>query len=132
MLLWCASDTAGRFGGEDFGLLLSELAGLGGAYRVAQDCVAALCESFDLCDERFDIGTSIGIAYSPNDGHTAEQLPATADRVTSESQRCGASVPRRDRARHPWLSQITRTDARSGRGRGTRSRPTNPRHRRCR
>ncbi|MBK1700053.1 hypothetical protein CKO22_03730 [Thiococcus pfennigii] len=86
-----ASDTVGRLGGDEFGLLLPEIDDPDGAYRVARNCIALLAKPFEVCGRRFQIGASIGIAHFPADGDTPEQLLAAADRAMYQAKRAGGN-----------------------------------------
>ncbi|HEY5285052.1 MAG TPA: GGDEF domain-containing protein, partial [Polyangia bacterium] len=60
-------DTAARFGGDEFVVLLSDLAGPEDALRVAERILAALAEPFITDNgERLEISASIGMALYPD------------------------------------------------------------------
>ena len=74
------ADTLTRLGGDEFTVLLEDLARPGDAARVARDIVELLGEPFHLeggIDVR--IGASIGISLFPDDAETAEMLLQHAD-----------------------------------------------------
>ena len=75
------SDTVARVGGDEFTVILPDIAGREEAETVAGKIIAALAAPFRLGSEKqsVDIGTSIGIAVYPADGQTADALVKAAD-----------------------------------------------------
>jgi diguanylate cyclase (GGDEF)-like protein len=69
-----ALDTAARYGGDEFALVLPE-AGSGAAERVAQ----RICERLADDGESPPISVSVGTAIFPRDGDTLEKLLGAAD-----------------------------------------------------
>lgn len=73
-------DTLGRFGGDEFLLLLEPLDDPEEAALVARDALAALHAPFPLMgDNEVFIGASIGISIYPDDGASAAELLRDAD-----------------------------------------------------
>ncbi len=73
-------DTLGRFGGDEFLLLLEPIGAPDEAAAVARDLLAALEEPFRLAgNNEAYIGASIGISIFPEDGTTATELLRDAD-----------------------------------------------------
>jgi len=79
-LLGCVreTDTVTRLGGDEFAIL-AELDRPQTARELAERVLDALSESFDIDGNRLSIGASIGIALSPADGTTPEELFGKAD-----------------------------------------------------
>ena len=73
------SDTVARIGGDEFALLLTNIAEAGGAGTVAVSIVAALAKPFDLDGNEVFIGASIGISIFPDDSDNIETLMKNAD-----------------------------------------------------
>ncbi|MFQ6066197.1 MAG: diguanylate cyclase domain-containing protein [bacterium] len=74
------SDTIARFGGDEFLLLLPEIAGVDDATKIAQKILEALRQQFVLDDgHKLRITTSIGIAIYPNEGEDTDTLMKNAD-----------------------------------------------------
>jgi len=75
------SDTVARIGGDEFTVLLYDIAGREVAEIVARKVTAALCAPFELGGEKrsVSIGTSIGIALYPADARDADALVKAAD-----------------------------------------------------
>ncbi|MBA3998207.1 MAG: diguanylate phosphodiesterase [Candidatus Accumulibacter sp.] len=73
-------DTLGRFGGDEFLLLLEPIDGPEEAAIVARDLLAVLAQPFRLAgSSEVYIGASIGISIFPDDGATAADLLRDAD-----------------------------------------------------
>jgi len=72
-------DVAGRIGGDEFTILLSDLRSREEALVLAEALLAALSRPFDLGDYELFVSASIGIAGYPLDGNDAVTLIANAD-----------------------------------------------------
>jgi len=68
-----------RFGGDEFTLLLEALPGPEEASGVSERILAALAAPFELIDQEFYVGASIGISLFPEDGSDAATLIRNAD-----------------------------------------------------
>jgi len=75
------SDTVARVGGDEFALLLLDIAGRGQAEVVAAKITAALVAPFRIesAGQDVTVGTSIGIAIFPTDALDADALVKAAD-----------------------------------------------------
>src|SRR5439155_7180869 len=73
------SDFAGRFGGEEF-IVLLPATGLEGALTLAEKMRAAIAQILIPTVER-QISTSIGVAMFPEHGRDSETLERSADRA---------------------------------------------------
>ncbi len=73
------SDTVGRFGGDEFVLLLPQIGAVDDATRVAQKLLDSFNEPFAINGYKLNITTSIGIAIYPESGDRAEVLLTNAD-----------------------------------------------------
>lgn len=69
-------DTAARYGGDEFALVLPE-SGAAAAWQVAR----RICERLENDGESPRLSVSLGVAVYPNDGEKIETLLAAADRV---------------------------------------------------
>ncbi|MCK6396268.1 MAG: ABC transporter substrate-binding protein [Zoogloea sp.] len=83
------SDTVGRFGGDEFVVLLPVVEGAVDALRVAEKIRAALGEPFLLAGLCLEVSSSIGVALYPEDGRDQEALLLSADRIMYEAKREG-------------------------------------------
>jgi diguanylate cyclase (GGDEF)-like protein/PAS domain S-box-containing protein len=72
-------DTLARIGGDEFTLILPEVLSRTDSEHVAQKIIRALQSPFSIDGHEFFVGTSIGIAHYPDDGHTMETLIKHAD-----------------------------------------------------
>jgi len=72
-------DVAGRIGGDEFTVLLTDLRSREEALVLAEALLAALSRPFDLGDYELFVSASIGIAGYPLDGNDAVTLIANAD-----------------------------------------------------
>jgi diguanylate cyclase (GGDEF)-like protein len=72
-------DTVARIGGDEFVVMQTGLQHRSGAARLAGRLLAALQQDFDIHGHRIAIGSSIGIAFAPDDGTDPDQLLAKSD-----------------------------------------------------
>lgn len=68
-----------RQGGDEFALMLTDLAQLDDAGRVAQRLLQSLVQPFVLGGEEIFVTASIGIAIAPNDGSEVDSLLQSAE-----------------------------------------------------
>jgi diguanylate cyclase (GGDEF)-like protein/PAS domain S-box-containing protein len=84
------NDVAGRIGGDEFILLLSELSDREQIEAVARKVLEAIERPFVLLDRAHFLSASIGVAVAPDDGRDAQVLIKCADtsmyRVKSEGR----------------------------------------------
>jgi diguanylate cyclase (GGDEF)-like protein/PAS domain S-box-containing protein len=87
----------GRQGGDEFLLLLPDLAGDAAdeAVATADRVATALEEPFRIAEAEFQIEASIGISLFPDDADTAEALLAHADAAMSQAKRSARGSARR-------------------------------------
>jgi diguanylate cyclase (GGDEF)-like protein/PAS domain S-box-containing protein len=88
------SDTVARVGGDEFLVILPDVATREGARTVAQKIVAAVATPFELgsAHHQVQIGASIGIAIYPTDGEEAESLLKSADDAMYSAKQIGNCV----------------------------------------
>ncbi len=75
------SDTIVRMGGDEFLVLLPEIASLEDVAAIGGKVMAALDESIDLEDGSLEVATSIGVSVFPIHGQTGEELIRVADQA---------------------------------------------------
>jgi diguanylate cyclase (GGDEF)-like protein len=75
-----AIDTVGRFGGDEFSVLMEDVGGAEQAARVANDIIRALSEPYRLSSGiEVRIGATVGISIYPENGLTPELMLQQAD-----------------------------------------------------
>jgi diguanylate cyclase (GGDEF)-like protein len=86
------SDTVARVGGDEFSVILPDIARREVAETVARKLIAALVMPFHLASQKqsVDIGTSIGIALYPADGRDADALVNAADAAMYGAKQAGS------------------------------------------
>jgi diguanylate cyclase (GGDEF)-like protein/PAS domain S-box-containing protein len=87
------SDTVARVGGDEFTVILPDIARREDAETVAKKIIAALDAPFQLGSQKqsVDIGTSIGIALYPADAQDADALVKAADAAMYSAKQAGNS-----------------------------------------
>ena len=75
------SDTVARMGGDEFTVVLPDLAGSDSMARITQDILNAMAAVFQLGDEQVFVSASIGITVYPQDATEAEGLFKNADQA---------------------------------------------------
>ncbi|WP_151447782.1 putative bifunctional diguanylate cyclase/phosphodiesterase [Lacisediminimonas profundi] len=75
------TDTVARVGGDEFTVILSEVADPKVLDRVAQAILATLAQPFELESETLFLSASIGIAMCPDDARDGEALLQKADQA---------------------------------------------------
>lgn len=83
------TDTVSRHGGDEFLVMLADLAPKADAGVVAQKMLAALAEPFSLDGQPLRLSASIGISRFPQDGTNAAELIAHADAAMYVAKRSG-------------------------------------------
>ena len=72
-------DTVGRFGGDEFAVLLDVIDDNRDAATVARKLIEALARPFQIAEHQFYISASMGIGCYPQDGADVEELFKNAD-----------------------------------------------------
>jgi diguanylate cyclase (GGDEF)-like protein len=85
------TDTASRQGGDEFVVLLSEVANERAVSDLADKLCRTLAEPFQLDGETAHIGGTIGISMYPDDGEEAETLIRNADVAMYHGKHSGRS-----------------------------------------
>ncbi len=84
-----ASDTVSRYGGDEFLILLDEVAQASDASAIADKINAALAVPQQLADRVLRMSASIGISVYPDDGEDVATLIDAADAAMYEAKRQG-------------------------------------------
>ena len=85
------SDTIGRFGGDEFAVLLGNLRQPADATTVATKIRVALHHPYAIGHHRLEVAASIGIAFFPSHGEDREQLIRSADDAMYRAKRQGGN-----------------------------------------
>jgi len=75
------SDTAARIGGDEFVVILQDVAGREDAQMVSQKIVDTILQPFMVSAQECRVGVSIGISLFPDDGHDSKILMKVADQA---------------------------------------------------
>jgi diguanylate cyclase (GGDEF)-like protein len=84
-----ASDTVGRYGGDEFLILLSEISQVADAAAIASKLLTALSGSSEVNGQTIELAASIGIAVYPLDGEDVDTLIARADSAMYRAKKQG-------------------------------------------
>jgi diguanylate cyclase (GGDEF)-like protein/PAS domain S-box-containing protein len=82
-------DTVARVGGDEFVVLLPEIAKVDDAATVAHKLLEAIAQPFSSGGRRIDLTTSIGVSIYPDDGQDAEALLRSADNAMARAKERG-------------------------------------------
>jgi diguanylate cyclase (GGDEF)-like protein/PAS domain S-box-containing protein len=73
------SDIIARMGGDEFAILQTAIGQPADATALARRVIQSVSEPYDVAGRQVVIGTSVGIAFAPNDGLAPDQLMRNAD-----------------------------------------------------
>jgi diguanylate cyclase (GGDEF)-like protein len=79
-------DTVARLGGDEFAIIQRVSYVPGGAKRLAERLIESIAEPFTIDGARIEIGTSVGISLSPEDGMDSDELIRRADMALHHSK----------------------------------------------
>jgi diguanylate cyclase (GGDEF)-like protein len=82
-------DTVARIGGDEFIMLLSDVASADDVAHPASKVLNSLATTFDIDGLPVRVTASIGVAFYPEDAEDAESLIARADNALYEAKRSG-------------------------------------------
>lgn len=83
------SDTVGRFGGDEFTVVLSEIEEVSGVDGVANKIIEQVARPYDIEGHKVQVTTSVGISLYPQHGHSIEVLIKLADTAMYRAKREG-------------------------------------------
>ncbi|GIZ53327.1 sensor domain-containing diguanylate cyclase [Noviherbaspirillum aridicola] len=87
-----AGDTVGRLGGDEFVAVLPEMLNLHAAEALARKILVTIGRPFSLEKGEVSVGISIGIAFYPGNGGSAETLLKEADKALYQAKRSGRNT----------------------------------------
>lgn len=86
------NDMVARLSGDEFAVLLPDLAGVEAAVVVAERVLTALHTPFPVGDTSADVAASVGVAVAPEHGSTPTDLLRHADTAMYEAKEAAAGV----------------------------------------
>ena len=89
------ADMVARVGGDEFVVLLSEVAKTEDAVVVARKLLESIAQPFFAGGRRLDLTTSVGVCAYPDDGVDAETLLRNADNAMSRAKESGRNTYQR-------------------------------------
>ncbi len=85
-------DTVGRFGSDEFMVILSQMAADTDAAIAAQRILDSISRQFTIDDHNIDLKASVGIAVTPQDGTTGEDLIKNATAAMYQAKERGRNM----------------------------------------
>ena len=86
-----ASDTVSRMGGDEFNILLTEIAHADDIITIAQKVADSFRKPYVIGGHEFNMSTSIGISIYPEDGESMEALFKNADIAMYQAKEQGGN-----------------------------------------
>lgn len=86
------SDTVARYSGDEFTVILHDISGPSGIYKIVENVVARLWRPFEIegvGDSQIRCGASVGVALYPDDATDIDALLIKADQAMYEVKRSG-------------------------------------------
>jgi diguanylate cyclase (GGDEF)-like protein len=87
-----SSDTAARYGGDEFVFLLPNIAHAEDAAKVARNVIRTVGKPYVVEDRTISVTPSVGIAVYPGDGARAEELISNADMAMYRAKERGGNT----------------------------------------
>ncbi len=84
-----ASDTICRLGGDEFTVILEDMAGSSGWKQTVVKLIALLSQPYSIKGNEIWISASVGVSHFPNDARTAEDLLRHADMAMYDAKQMG-------------------------------------------
>jgi len=81
------TDTVGRLGGDEFLIVAPDAADRSAGARLVEKVLYSMDEPFGVHNQELFCGASIGLAFYPDDGETADQLLRNADLAMYHAKR---------------------------------------------
>ena len=87
--IFCEGAFVGRFGGDEFLVIVPGKSDRQGIVPIADRVIHALCQDIEVLDEVFRLSASMGIAVYPEDGATTEELLKNVDNAMYFAKNAG-------------------------------------------
>ncbi len=91
-LLMTENEMIGRLGGDEFAVVVLDAADRDGVEQLARTIIDTLTRPYEVDQHTLYIGASIGLAFGPRDGRTAETLIRSADLALYRSKDAGGGL----------------------------------------
>jgi len=88
------SDTVSRLGGDEFVILLDDPTSMEELVQIMNRIILSINEPIEIKGKTTQVGTSIGIAMFPADGHSPEELIKRADTAMYAAKKAGRNTYR--------------------------------------
>ncbi len=85
-------DQVARLGGDEFAILLSRVRDDEVVMSVCERVVTGMTAPMEIKGELVRVGASVGVAFSPRHGRTAEELYKRADQALYDAKRAGKGI----------------------------------------
>lgn len=86
-----SKDLIARFGGDEFTILIRNIAHEKQVEDLARDIIEVFKEPICIEGIYVNIKTSIGISFFPKDGHTSQELIKKADKAMYDAKKRGSN-----------------------------------------
>ena len=90
--LMSPNELVGRLGGDEFAIVVRDASDARRVELLARRAIEAISVPYEIDQNTLHIGASIGIAYGPHDGRTAETLIRSSDLALYRSKDAGGGV----------------------------------------
>ena len=87
--LMSANELCGRLGGDEFAVVVRDASDPAAVERTAERIIQTLSRPYEVDQHTLYIGASVGLAFGPRDGRTAEMLIRSADLALYRSKDAG-------------------------------------------
>ncbi len=85
-------DTLARLGGDEFVVILTDFSSKTDLANVAEKCISAVAQDFNIMDNVITASASIGIAVYPDDASTSVELMKAADSAMYQAKERGKNA----------------------------------------
>ena len=86
------NEMVGRLGGDEFAIVVRDATDSAQVEALARRVIEAISAPYEIDQNTLHIGASLGLAYGPRDGRTAETLVRSADLALYRSKDAGGGV----------------------------------------